>query len=141
MANGYAYGSTAERRRERENGPHIHPIREERRRNSKRVRYNIYNILTIFASVVVVIMVVFGYIRLQTDVTKDRETLAKLKTQYEELKRSNDLYKDRIDSGIDLGEVARVAREDLGMKIAGEGQIIMYEGCIDDYVKQYNDIR
>ena len=97
--------------------------------------------MTILASVAIVIMVVFGYIKLQTEVTKDRVTLSKLKAEYEELKRSNDLYKDRIDSNIDLGEVARIAREDLGMKIAGEGQIIIYSGCIDDYVKQYSDIR
>ena len=139
MAREYVYGNTAKKNRSRE--ADIHPIREERRKNSRRVRLHLYNILMILASVVIVIMVVFGYIRLQTEVTKDRVTLSKLKAEYEELKRSNDLYKDRIDSNIDLGEVARIAREDLGMKIAGEGQIIMYSGCIDDYVKQYSDIR
>ncbi len=139
MAREYVYGNTARKIRGTE--PEIHPIREERRRNSRRVRLHLYNILTIIASVAVVILVVFGYIRLQTEVTKDRVTLSKLRAEYEELKRSNDLYKDRIDSNIDLGEVARIAREDLGMKIAGEGQIILYSGCIDDYVKQYSDIR
>ena len=139
MAREYVYGNTAGKVNSRE--ADIHPIREERRKNSRRVRLHLYNILTIFASVAIVIMVVFGYIKLQTEVTKDRVTLSKLKAEYEELKRSNDLYKDRIDSNIDLGEVARIAREDLGMKIAGEGQIIIYSGCIDDYVKQYSDIR
>ena len=139
MAREYVYGNTARKVSSRE--ADIHPIREERRKNSRRVRLHLYNILTIMASVAIVIMVVFGYIRLQTEVTKDRVTLSKLKAEYEELKRSNDLYKDRIDSDIDLGEVARIAREDLGMKIAGEGQIIIYSGCIDDYVKQYSDIR
>ena len=139
MAREYVYGNTVRKAGGRE--ADIHPIREERRKNSRRVRLHLYNILTILASVAIVIMVVFGYIKLQTEVTKDRVTLSKLKAEYEELKRSNDLYKDRIDSNIDLGEVARIAREDLGMKIAGEGQIIIYSGCIDDYVKQYSDIR
>ncbi|MCR5119193.1 MAG: septum formation initiator family protein [Lachnospiraceae bacterium] len=139
MAREYVYGNTARKQSGKETD--IHPIREERRKNSRRVRLHLYNILTILASAAIVIMVVFGYIRLQTEVTKDRVTLSKLKAEYEELKRSNDLYKDRIDSNIDLAEVARIAREDLGMKIAGEGQIIVYSGCIDDYVKQYSDIR
>ena len=65
---------------------------------------------------------------------------AAMRLEYEELKRSNDLYHERIVSKVDIGEVVRIAEEELGMKLAGEGQIISYSGQIDDYVKQYADV-
>ena len=63
-----------------------------------------------------------------------------MSSKYEELKRSNDLYEERIISKVDMEEVVRIAEEDLGMQRATEGQIISYSGEIDDYVKQYSDV-
>ena len=86
------------------------------------------------------ICVVFSYVGLQSDVTRERKELAELVTDYEDLHRQNDLYYERIISNVDMEEIERIAREELGMRIAGEGQIVSYAGGIDDYVKQYSDI-
>lgn len=65
---------------------------------------------------------------------------AALQSQYEALRLDNDLYEDRIYSAVNLQEIERIAVEELGMKLAGEGQIIIYSGEIEDYVKQYMDM-
>ncbi|MBR3524836.1 MAG: hypothetical protein IKO11_03225 [Lachnospiraceae bacterium] len=135
----YTYGNTA-RQTERHEQPDIHPIREERRRARSLVHFDVVSVLVVVASLAIMLGVVFQFIRLQTDVTKSRENYAAMRLEYEELKRSNDLYHERIVSKVDISEVVRIAEEELGMKLAGEGQIISYSGQIDDYVKQYTDI-
>ena len=139
MIEEYSYGSAA-RRRVREEGPQIHPIREERRKARHNVHFDPLAILIVAASLVLMFGVVLTYIHLQTDVTHMREEYSDMLAQYEELKRSNDLYHERIISKVDMSEVARIAEEELGMKVAEEGQIISYSGAIDDYVKQYTDV-
>ena len=135
----YAYGNTA-RQTERREQPDIHPIREERRRARSTVHFDLLSVLVVVASLAIMLGVVFQFIRLQTDVTRSREHYAAMRVEYEDLKRSNDLYRERIVSKVDINEVVRIAEEELGMKLAGEGQIISYSGQIDDYVKQYADI-
>ena len=135
----YAYGNTA-RKAERHEQPDIHPIRDERRRARSKVHIDLLSVLLVAASLAIMLGVVFQFIRLQTDVTRSREQYAAMRVEYEDLKRSNDLYRERIVSKVDINEVVRIAEEELGMKLAGEGQIISYSGQIDDYVKQYADI-
>ena len=43
-------------------------------------------------------------------------------------------------SKVDIKEIERIAVEDLGMKMAGQGQIYTYSNDVDDYVKQYAEI-
>ncbi len=135
----YEYTNTA-RQIERHTQPDIHPIREERRRARTIVHFDFLSILVVLGSLAIMLGVVFQFIRLQTDVTRSREQYAAMRVEYEDLKRSNDLYHERIVSKVDINEVVRIAEEELGMKLAGEGQIISYSGQIDDYVKQYADI-
>ena len=80
------------------------------------------------------------YIRLSSDIIGYREQCANLQSQYESLKTSNDLYEQRINNSVDLNEIEKIAVCDLGMKLAGEGQIVVYSGEIEDYVKQYSDL-
>lgn len=85
----------------------------------------------------VICFVLGSFIKLQSDVTSFREEKARLNSEYEALRLSNDLYEKNIASGVDLSEVERIAMEDLGMTLAGEGQIIIYDSNMEDYVKQY----
>ncbi len=79
-------------------------------------------------------------ISLQTRLVLARKTYAGLQVQYAELQRANDLYEEHIISEIDLEEIRKMAEEELGMHPANKGQIIFYDGEIDDYVRQYNPI-
>ena len=130
----YTRGSAA---RKREVG---RPVLKELELKRRSVHLNFGNVLFVLVSAAIMISVIFSYVGLQSDVTREREELAGLVTAYEDLHRQNDLYYERIISSVDMEEIERIAREELGMRIAGEGQIVSYAGGIDDYVKQYSDI-
>lgn len=138
----YVQGSTAR---------DIKRISEERRRaseanirlvrdNRKSVQWSPSYAIIFSAVVVIAVLAILRYVKLQSDVTNLREDKGKLIAEYEDLKVSNDLYYENIVSHIDIKEIERIAVEDLGMKMAGQGQILTYESDIDDYVKQYRDI-
>ena len=135
----YVHGNTARKQAVRRQAD-IHPIREERRRANNSVHYAGSSVFMLIASFALMLGIVFYFISLQTSVTNKREQYSEMQSQYEALKRSNDLYEERILSKVDMEEIARVAREELGMHLAGEGQIIWYSGQLDDYVTQFTDI-
>ena len=118
----------------------IHPIREERRRAKGGVRLTLSTIFVLFAGFALMIGSIMFFIRTQNTLTMSKAQYASKLSEYEELKRSNDLYEERIISKVDMNEVARIAEKELGMQRASEGQIISYSGQIEDYVKQYTDI-
>ena len=135
----YVHGNTARKHAVRRQ-PDIHPIREERRRAGNSVHYAFSSVFMLAVSFSLMLGIVFYFISLQTSVTNKREQYSAMQSQYASLKRSNDLYEERILSNVNMEEIARVAREELGMHLAGEGQIIRYSGEIDDYVTQFADI-
>ena len=57
------------------------------------------------------------------------------------MRQENDEAYSRANSRIDLEEVKRMAIQELGMKYADEGQIVIYsdEGA-EDYVRQFDSI-
>ncbi len=128
----------AERREERI--ADIHPIREERRRAKGGVRLTLSTIFVLVTGFALMIVSVMFFIRTQNTLTMSRAQYASKLSEYEELKRSNDLYEERNKSKVEMSEVARIAEEELGMQRASEGQIISYSGQIEDYVKQYTDV-
>ena len=135
-----ALAARANTARREEHIADIHPIREERRRARGGVRLTVSTIMVLFAGFALVIASVLFFIRTQNTLTMSRAQYASKLSEYEELKRSNDLYEERIISKVDMNEVARIAEEELGMQRASKGQIISYSGQIDDYVKQYTDV-
>jgi hypothetical protein len=96
--------------------------------------------MMIFKVVLIIATIAFFYVREQASVTDLRNEKGKLESAYEELKVSNDLYYEDIMSKVDIKEIERIAVEDLGMKMAGQGQIYTYSNDVDDYVKQYAEI-
>lgn len=130
----YTHGSAA---RKREVG---RQVLQELKTKRRKIHLDVGTVLYVIVATGIMIGVAFSYVGLQSDVTRERKELAELVTQYEDLHRQNDLYYERIVSNVDMQEIERIAREELGMRIAGEGQIVSYAGGIDDYVKQYSDI-
>ena len=141
MAAAYSRSSTARiEERITERIPDIHPIREQRKKSRGSIRVGISSVIILMLGFVLMIGATLMFIRTQNTLTMSKTQYASKLSQYEELKRSNDLYEERIISRVDMEEVARIAEEELGMQRASEGQIISYSGQIDDYVKQYADV-
>lgn len=106
----------------------------------KKGKYSLAHVIALLFCVAIVGTFIAGYIKLNSDVMYYQKQCASLQKEYEDLKTSNDLYEDRINNSVDLAEIERVAVCELGMKLAGEGQIVVYSGEIEDYVKQYADL-
>lgn len=140
---GYVDGSAAPklaprvRREEKKRNGIKRAVRKNREKASyMNFGYVGFTLLALAAACVVLI----GYVRLQSDVTNKITNIAKLESELNSLKLSNDEEYNRIMSSVDLEEIKQIAIEDLGMKYAKDGQIITYSGEGSDYVRQYNDI-
>lgn len=84
--------------------------------------------------------ILVGYIRLQAENHAIVEEISSLEsTLYAKQTANNEEY-DRIVSSVDLNHVKDVAMNELGMRYAGEGQIVEVEAKGDDYVRQYQEM-
>lgn len=136
--NVYAYESAA--RQLEKNNDYVVAVPRRPGAKQKTVQFRLsYGIMFIVVATLLVSSAM-KYISLQSDVTMLLREKGHLMAEVEDAKASNDLYYESIVSGVDLKEVERIAVEELGMKMAGEGQILTYSGDVEDYVKQYGDI-
>lgn len=133
----YIYGAEAEdyARRKKNSTRVVRPVPMK-----KTVQINAAYVIMLGVVIGLLAFFSISYIGIRSDVTSMRKAKGILQNQYEEAKVSNDLLYENIMSKVDLKEIERIAVEELGMKMAGEGQICIYSGDIEDYVKQYSDI-
>lgn len=136
--NVYVFGSTA-RALKRNNEPVVTEV-VRRTPKQKPVQFRVSYAIMILVVAAILITTSMRYITLQSDVTMLINQKGHLMSEYESAKASNDLYYESILSQVDLKEIERIAVEDLGMKMAGAGQILSYSGDVSDYVKQYTDV-
>ena len=133
---GYIYGSAARKREEE-----IHPIWENRRKERRSLRLNAFTWL-LALSMAGVLMGGFVYsIDLMADTAVLREEYFALQTEYKNLKDRNDNAEEAIENSVNMEEIRRLAIEEFGMKLPGEGQVAGYTSDVNDYVEQYADIR
>ncbi len=101
---------------------------------------NVGYVLFLVAAMVMAGMVLTGYLTLQSDITNSIKNVARLESELNSMKLDNDERYSRINSDINLEEVRRVAIQELGMQYAKEGQIIIFNGEDNDYVRQTGDL-
>ena len=85
-------------------------------------------------------IILVNYIGLQSDITNSVQHISVLESELNDLKLANDENYSRITSDINLEEVKRIAIQELGMRYAEEGQIVIFDGEGSDYVRQTGDI-
>ncbi|MCR4813957.1 MAG: cell division protein FtsL [Lachnospiraceae bacterium] len=142
--NQYNYGNTAEKY-------HEYRVRMEQplervdpvvHKNQQRAKFmDLPYVLFLCVAFIAVAFSAIMMIRAQENLKESVHNASKLENQYVTLKADNDATYDRIVNSVDPVEVKRIATEELGMHYAAEGQIITYAGELDDYVRQYQDIR
>lgn len=86
-------------------------------------------------------LIMYQYVSIQSGLESSVTTIASLEKQLATLRQENDEAYSRANAKVDLEEVKRVAIQELGMKYADEGQIVVYsdEGA-EDYVRQIAQI-
>ena len=117
------------------------PISNTARKNREKARHmNLGYVLFLSCAVIAAGFILTIYIGLQSDITNSIKNISRLESRLNALKLDNDEEYSRITSSVDLEEVKRIAIQELGMKYAEEGQIVIVEGGGSDYMRQMADI-
>ena len=116
-------------------------LSNQTRKNRERARYmNLGYVAFLGVAMLIAGYVLIGYIQMQADLTAQVEQIARLESQLNNLRLSNDEELARVNSSVDLEEIKRIAIGELGMVYATEGQIVNYSYEGSDYVRQVGDI-
>ncbi|MCH5281728.1 MAG: cell division protein FtsL [Lachnospiraceae bacterium] len=111
-----------------------------RRNRERAVHMNIGYVLFLAAALMAASVLLVGYIRLQAENTVILDTIASKESKLNSMRLENDEEYSRILSAVDLEYVKEVAINELGMRYAGEGQIVEVQMQGDDYVRQYQEM-
>lgn len=123
-------------------------VDNQRVNTSKNIYRNREKALHMSASYVVVLalcsIVMFAvcakYLSLRDEVTMKTESIADLEIKIESLKSQNDSIDYAINSFVDIENITKIAKEELGMIQAGREQVSFYESSESEYMKQYKEI-
>lgn len=96
--------------------------------------------LLLAVSVFVSVLSCINYLDAQADITKTKNNIAALQTSIETLTTRNDSVEYEIDSFVDVEYITKVAKEELGMVMVQEEQVISYESTRNEYMEQYGDV-
>ncbi len=139
----YTYGNVATQpdvRRELDAEPRKKVHSGTRKNREKSIQMNLPYVIFLAGALCVAGYILVNYLQIQADITTGNEKLARLENEYLDLRTSNDETYTRIMNSVDLAEIERIAREELGMHYATDGQVVVYTNETGDYVKQYADI-
>lgn len=139
----YQYSSAARRLQvvSNEQQRPVKKVSHATRKNRERALHmNIGYVLFLVTAMVAAGVILTGYLKLQSDITNSIKNISVLESQLNTLKLDNDETYSRISSNVNLEEVRRIAIQELGMKYADEGQIIIFDGEDSDYVRQTGEI-
>ena len=111
------------------------------RRNREKALYmNLPYVMFLTAAMVMTALMLIGYLQVQSRLTVSVEKVAKMESQLNDMRLSNDEQLERINSAINMEEIKRIAVEELGMTYAREGQVVRVSAEGSDYVRQLVDM-
>ncbi|MCR5209518.1 MAG: hypothetical protein K6C99_04865 [Lachnospiraceae bacterium] len=134
MKEDYVYGNAVRKRQEE---VEIHPIILERK-NDKRFRLTFSNWAMISILTVGLALSVLYSMNLQSEISVADKEYAALYNSYAALRDANNNVEENLENSINSEEIRRIASEQYGMKLAGEGQIVTYAADKADYTEQYS---
>lgn len=128
-------------RREREEQKRRKHRRNAIRRNRARALFMSKGYVTFLTvCVAIVALAAVSLIQIQSEVTKNMESIAALESQITDLKSENDARYKEIVTSVDLDYIKEVAINELGMHYATEDQVIYYSVENNNFMDQYSDI-
>ena len=135
--NEYAYGSAArdyDYRERRQYEPEYRPGKVHKTRKAS--SFSILGFSVAGIAFVVFAITVINYVQLQSELTSKVKAVASKQIQLNNLQSENDEHYARIASSVDLESIENIARGELGMKYASEGQVITYTSAGNDYMRK-----
>lgn len=80
-----------------------------------------------------------SYVRLRSELTEMSRSVTSKRSELASMISHNDAEYNRIMASVDLASIEAVARGELGMTYAEEGQICFYSGETGDYMRRYGN--
>ena len=115
-------------------------LSEQARANRERsMQMNFGYVAFLAVSAVISVLICVNYLKLQSEYTALQKQATGLEVSLSQLKLDNDEEYNRIMASVDLSEIEAVARGELGMTYASEGQICFYSGETSDYMRRYGN--
>ena len=98
-------------------------------------------LMSMVTALVLAALALYRYVDIQTSLESSVTQISSLEKELATLRKENDEAYSMANATVDLEEVKRVAIQELGMKYADEGQIIVYsDDGAADYVRQIAQI-
>lgn len=127
--------------------PDVEEVREERKERRARQRQihranqiNFLYTVAVTGVVAVIFTICFQYLNVQSTVKNNASEVAKMQSDLNSLKESNDEQEVEINASIDYNALYNTAVNELGMVYPNKNQVISYDAGESQYVKQYQDI-
>lgn len=108
------------------------------RRQAQKRRLNVSPIGMLFvtAAFAFLAIVMINYVQLQGELTSTVKNVAKKQVALTNLVSANDEAYSRVISSVDINDIEQIARGELGMRYATEGQVITYTSVGNDYMRK-----
>ncbi len=133
----YEYGNTAHdygyRERRQYEPEHIRKPAQKTRKSSS---FSLLGFSIAGIAFVVFAITMVNYVQLQSELSNKIRTVASKQVQLNNLESANDEHYARITSSVDLESIENIARGELGMKYATEGQVVTYASAGNDYMRR-----
>ena len=120
------------------------PLDEERRQQRRESAYPERKLAVLPALAVAVAfaclaMMMVNYVKLQSNLTATIKSVASKQMILQTMTSDNDEAMSRIATSVDLQQIEAIARGEMGMTHAQEGQIITYTSAANDYMRRVSE--
>ena len=133
----YVSGNVVRREAPARTNEQIRRAQNISRRNRDKARYmNFGYVLFLSVAICVTAMTCLGYLKQKSELTVSIKNVARLESELNNLKNTNDENLNRINQAVNIEEIKQIAVEELGMTYAKEGQVVVIEDEGSDYVRQ-----
>ncbi len=112
-----------------------------RRRNQDKAAYmTLPYVIVLTLACLMVLAVAVSYISVRSSVSVYHKNVTALENKLNALRVENEEMQQKVDQGMDLQEIYRVATQEMGMVFPGYDQLLYYEKAESEYVHQNENI-
>lgn len=112
----------------------------QRRNRDKAAYMTLPYVLILTATCILVLFMAVNYISVRSSVSVSQKNIKALETKLNTLRVANEDLAQKVDAGMDLQEIYRVATQEMGMVFPETDQLVYYQRAESEYVRQNENI-
>ena len=133
---------TAVKKEEPVQRPYVRPVEHKAVKRRPRRKLSLAEVASAMLAIVsfaICAYMMVSYVRLRSELTEMSRSVTAKRSELSSMISHNDAEYNRIMASVDLSEIEAIARGELGMTYASEGQICFYSGETNDYMRRYGN--